>query len=94
MVNLPFVSRSVASLTFMESVFLFASIYRCDWIRKKDELLCMVNLPLASRAMAALVWSEKRWPMKLDPHVVGKQATSPESFNPGLFRFAFHSFAL
>ena len=54
----------------------------------------MVNLPLASRAMAALVWSEKRWPMKLDPHVVGKQATSAESFNPDLFRFAFHSFAL
>ena len=45
-------------------------------------------------AVAALVWSEERLPMKLDPHVVGKQATSPESFNPDLFRFAFHSFAL
>ena len=44
-------------------------------------------------AVAALVWSEERLPMKLDPHVVGKQATSAESFNPDLFRFAFHSFA-
>ena len=54
----------------------------------------MVNLTLASIAVAALVWSGERLPMKLDPHVVGKQATSAESFNPDLFRFAFHSFAL
>ena len=51
----------------------------------------MVNLTLASIAVAALVWSEERLPMKLDPHVVGKQATSAESFNPDLFHFAFHS---
>ena len=87
MVNLPFVS-------IMSNVFLFASIHRCDCNCKLDELLWMVNLILASRAVASLVWSEESLPMKLDPHVVGKQATSPESFNPDLFRFAFYSFAL